>query len=757
MVRLGDGSSLTERDSTNLAFADKIRLNQSSRIIREGRGRMIKQRLLLILLAVSGGIFFAVILAVGPVGAQESTGGGSEQASTPAITPTPSPLVVESTDQPPAPDITPTPSPLPVESTAQPLTPDISATPPLPPEEAAGSPSEPEPSPTSSLVLTGSGLPETSSGSDISSLAINPVDCATFTAPVVGYEISRGQDPNDAADFINDLIANAFSVGTVNLGGGSIPACVDVLIVRGLAGDNSLTSAYTAADGTLLQSWTASGHGLMLLGDWGVSGIPAHASRTQALFQTYGYSQQGSSHVSDPTDFDPAGPFQSWVIYQTDNFASHAILNGVTSLEFLRSSWLSSAANAIVTTDADTTTPPNVPIPNVPVMAAFGDGSGCVALSTDSNWIGVVGGGYFKQDNARVARQMVQWLNGCTSLKLSKIAAPSPVQVGGLLTYTLTASNDSAATVTNVVITDTVPLNTTFFTATGSFAGPDANGVVTWSLGTLNSNSASAVVMVVQVDHAVPTGALIANTAWVTSAEGLTATVTTFTPVNVQVVDPLVTKAVNTNQAQVNDVVTFTLTVQQAPQSSSNATNVRVVDALPPELDILGVPQVNSGFTVVTGQVITWTIPALAPTDVRLMTIQARVNNTTAPPLTIRNQATLSFDQGPARSSNQVEILVPAAAPTATPTPTRTPTPTSPPPDHQDDDNDNDSDPAPPPATPVPATAVSSIVSTAPAVLPVAYLPETGYRSIPAPTAGWLLVGLACLGLMGIILFKVRQ
>lgn len=715
---------------------------------------MIKQRLLLILLAVLGSTFFAVMLAAGPAGAQESGGGGGDQSSTPEVTPTPSPPAGESTDQPAAPDISPTPSPVPEEGTEQPLTPAISATLPLL-EEGDSLPVEPELAATPLLELTGIGWVEAGSwlspASTISSLAVVPVDCAVLPAPVVGFEISRGQDPNDIADFINDLMANGFSVGTVDISGGANPpACVDVLIVHGLSQNNAIASPYTPAEGALLRAWAGSGHGLMLSGDWG-----NFRAGTDALFQAYGYTQQGPNPVTDPTDFDsPAPPPpNAWVIYQTDNFINHPILNGVTSLELLASSWLSPAANAIVTADGDA-----VP-PNAPVLAAFVDGSGCVALATDSNWMGVAGGGYFKQNNAIVARQMVQWLNGCTSLKLSKIASPSPVQAGGLLTYTLTASNDSAAAVTNVLITDTVPLSTTFFTATGPFAGPDASGVVTWSLGTLNANTASSVVMVVQVDNTTPVGALIANTAWITSAEGLTGTATTFTPVNVQMVDPLVTKAANTSQAQVGDVVTFTLTVQQAPQSSSNATNVQVVDLLPPELDILGSPQVNSGFTLVTGQSVTWTIPVLAPADVRLMTIQAKVNNVTAPPLTLRNQATLSFDQGPVRSSNQVEILVPAAAPTATSTPI------PPPPDanrdnnndnDSDNDNDNDSDPGPPPATPVPATAVSSIVSAAPAVLPVAYLPETGYRDIPASPAGWVLVGLTCLGLMGLLL-KVRR
>ena len=147
----------------------------------------------------------------------------------------------------------------------------------------------PVPSTTPALELTGAGWVEVGllePAGDISVQAVNPVDCAVLNAPVVGLEISRGQTPADVADFINDLTLNGFSVGTVNLNAGPIPACVEVLVVVGLAQNMALSSAYTAADGVLLQTWAAAGHGLMLLGDWG-----PFRPETEALFQTYGQPQ----------------------------------------------------------------------------------------------------------------------------------------------------------------------------------------------------------------------------------------------------------------------------------------------------------------------------------------------------------------------------------------------------------------------------------------------------------------------------------
>ncbi|MCB0210363.1 MAG: hypothetical protein KDJ52_13585 [Anaerolineae bacterium] len=265
-----------------------------------------------------------------------------------------------------------------------------------------------------SLKLTGSGWSDGGMPQSLSAAVIlGPVDCKIMSAPVVGYEISKGQDPNDVADFVNDLMVNGFSVGTIDLKLAPVPPCVDILIVQGLAKNTHLSAAYSQDEGNLLKNWTASGHGLMLNGDWG-----AFKAETEALFGAFGYSQLGGT-VRDPTDFDPAGPIVDptiWVIYQKDNFISHPGLAGVTALQLQASSWLTPANKAIVNTDADA----NPAFASV--MAAFNNGAGCVVLTTDSNWYATDNGngGYTKQDNAKVAEQMIDWLNACTS--------PAPVR-----------------------------------------------------------------------------------------------------------------------------------------------------------------------------------------------------------------------------------------------------------------------------------------------------------------------------------------
>ncbi len=62
-------------------------------------------------------------------------------------------------------------------------------------------------------------------------------------------------------------------------------------------------------------------------------------------------------------------------------------------------------------------------------------------------------------------------------------SAPATVDLGGVFTYTLTIANQMGFTLTDVLITDTVPNDTTFADALDG--GGEANGVVSWTVSSL--------------------------------------------------------------------------------------------------------------------------------------------------------------------------------------------------------------------------------------------------------------------------------
>ena len=73
------------------------------------------------------------------------------------------------------------------------------------------------------------------------------------------------------------------------------------------------------------------------------------------------------------------------------------------------------------------------------------------------------------------------------TLKISKSADPDPAVAGDPLTYTLVVENDTAGTLTGVVISDTVPALTTYIAGSASDGGSESGGVVTWPAITMNS------------------------------------------------------------------------------------------------------------------------------------------------------------------------------------------------------------------------------------------------------------------------------
>jgi uncharacterized repeat protein (TIGR01451 family) len=116
------------------------------------------------------------------------------------------------------------------------------------------------------------------------------------------------------------------------------------------------------------------------------------------------------------------------------------------------------------------------------------------------------------------------------ALAIAKSAEPPMVRADELLTYTITVSNTGQETASGVCVSDKIPAHTSLVGATSPYTGP-VNGVIWWSLGALDVSATRSVTMVVHVDGSVPSGTVITNTAWVTSAQGITNADTITTPI----------------------------------------------------------------------------------------------------------------------------------------------------------------------------------------------------------------------------------
>jgi serine protease AprX len=122
-------------------------------------------------------------------------------------------------------------------------------------------------------------------------------------------------------------------------------------------------------------------------------------------------------------------------------------------------------------------------------------------------------------------------------MTLTKTANPaSYVQPSGLITYTLQARAQGGP-LSSVVLSDTLPANTTFVSASGVYtrSGPN-NSVIAWSVGSLAAGQTIARTLIVRVSPNASIGDTISNTSYSVSAAGVAPI--SHPPVNVTLQEP---------------------------------------------------------------------------------------------------------------------------------------------------------------------------------------------------------------------------
>jgi uncharacterized repeat protein (TIGR01451 family) len=189
-------------------------------------------------------------------------------------------------------------------------------------------------------------------------------------------------------------------------------------------------------------------------------------------------------------------------------------------------------------------------------------------------------------------------------LTIAKTAAPSPVAPGSNLTYTLAYSNAGNANASGVVITDTLPANTTFVSATGG--GTLSGGVVTWSLGALNAGASGSVQLVVRVASPLANGTVITNSTYgIDSTETLPVAGAS---VNTTVSSaPILTIAKTAAPSPVAPDSNLTYTLAYANTGNANASGVVITDTLPANTTFVSA----TGGGTLSGGVVTWSLGAL--------------------------------------------------------------------------------------------------------------------------------------------------
>ncbi|QPH39300.1 DUF11 domain-containing protein [Pedobacter endophyticus] len=207
------------------------------------------------------------------------------------------------------------------------------------------------------------------------------------------------------------------------------------------------------------------------------------------------------------------------------------------------------------------------------------------------------------------------------NMSVTKTIDNNTPNVGSLVTFAITASNEGPSNATAVKVTDALPSGYTFMSATPATGTTYDSDTGEWLIGALD-NGHSAVLTISAIVNA--TGNY-SNIAVINAAEndpGTANNMATATSTPVPVADLSVTKTVSDNTPNVGSEVTFTITA--ANTGPSSATNVRVNDALPNGYSFVSASApAGTNYNSNTGL---WTIGNLANGANTVLTVNATVN-----------------------------------------------------------------------------------------------------------------------------------
>ncbi len=218
----------------------------------------------------------------------------------------------------------------------------------------------------------------------------------------------------------------------------------------------------------------------------------------------------------------------------------------------------------------------------------------------------------------------VDTLTPRADLSITKTDSPDPVGVGQALTYTLNVANAGPSDAQAVVVTDTLPANVSFGSATPSQGScSQAGGVVTCNLGALGASGSASITVVVTPTAAAGVAGSVSNTASVSSStsdpSAANNSATQGTTVQPRA-DVSITKTDSIDPVVAGNTVTYSMTVTNAGPSS--AQNVQVTDPLPNGTSFVSA----TGGGAESGGTVTWNLGAMASGASTSVQLVVRVN-----------------------------------------------------------------------------------------------------------------------------------
>jgi uncharacterized repeat protein (TIGR01451 family) len=261
-------------------------------------------------------------------------------------------------------------------------------------------------------------------------------------------------------------------------------------------------------------------------------------------------------------------------------------------------------------------------------------------------------------------------------LAVTKSDSPDPVSAGADITYTITVVNDGPSDAQNVVLTDVVPVGTTFVSFTQD-SGPDfdctvptvgSTGTVSCTIDTLAAGTGASFNLVVNV-NAAANGTTITNIALIASetTDSNTANnIATETTTVSEAADPDLSVAMSDSPDPVSAGANITFTIRVDNAGPATAANVVLDDVLPARTTF-GSLRAPAGWTCTTpaaGGIGKVSCRAASFPDGASATFSlvVRVNPGTLPGTVVTNAATVSYTTADPNPANNVSVTTTTVA-----------------------------------------------------------------------------------------------
>ena len=252
-----------------------------------------------------------------------------------------------------------------------------------------------------------------------------------------------------------------------------------------------------------------------------------------------------------------------------------------------------------------------------------------------------------------------------TDLQVTKTASAASIQPGDNVTYTITVTNNGPSNATGVTVTDPIPTDLTYVSATPSAGSCSYTApTVTCSLGSL-ANGASATITLVATGSAVGLPVNVATVAAsqvdcvpANNSSGVRVTV------QVQTVDLAITKSGSPASVPVGGTVTWTLNVTNG--GPNTATGVTVSDPIPAGMTLTSATTTWPGGSCSGNPLVTCSLGTMVNGATATITIAA-VNNgagTKSNTASVASSPATDFDPDTTNNSATATTTVTGAATT---------------------------------------------------------------------------------------------